>query len=338
MIAYTLPIGTGLQGRNGRYLIDKHLATGGFGNTYLAHRVSDNYRVAIKEFFISDINYRREGSTVVHTHVGKEALFQAQMRKFRDEAAKVSIMRNSHIVRLYDYFEGNATAYFVMEFVDGHTLSELLKARQAPFSEAEASNYFLQVLDALNEVHSKRVWHLDIKPGNIMLTQNREAKLIDFGASKQMDVMGNMTTTGPAYTPGYAPLEQVNAETSKFGPWTDFYALGATFYNLVTNKKAPTSSDIIERKEAAFLFPTGTSVRMKNVIYWLMRPDINERPRSVYHILQYWNSYNQAQQPSARVASRRQVASTATTTSQPARKSIFGRMSDMFDDLMDVLD
>ena len=338
------------NGRNGQYSIFKHLASGGFGNTYLAHRKGDNYQVAIKEFFILDVNYRDEGSPIVKTHHGKENLFNSQLKKFRDEASRVAIMRNQHIVRLYDYFEENATAYYVMEFVDGQSLSERLKTTHQPLAESEATSYLMQVLDALSEVHGKRIWHLDIKPGNIMVTRQGVAKLIDFGASKQIDVAGNMTTTAPPYTPGYAPVEQVEGEMSKFGPWTDFYALGATFYNLLTNQKAPTSSDIIERGVAAFHFPQNLSARMKNVIYWMMRYNLKDRPQSVAHIMQWWNSNAPQQQRPVQQgpASQRPVPQRPgpqrpsqggkVPYAQPKKKKGFGRLSEWYDDLMDVLD
>ncbi len=340
-----LPNGTLLRnGRNGRYVIYKHLASGGFGNTYLAHRQGDNYRMAVKEFFMCDVNYRDEGSLTVKTYAGKENTYAAQLKKFRDEAGRVAIMRNQHIVRLYDYFEEYATAYYVMEFVDGQSLSERLKTTRQPLAEEEATGYLMQVLDALAEVHSKRIWHLDIKPGNIMVTRQGVAKLIDFGASKQLDVTGSMTTTAPPYTPGYAPVEQVNGEMSKFGPWTDFYALGATFYNLLTNQKAPSSSDIIERGVAAFHFPAAISDRMKNMIYWMMRYNLKDRPQSVAHFVQVWNSCAPRRQQPVPTRQQRPVAIPrrqenhgVPVASQP-KKKFLGKLSDLYDDLMDVLD
>ncbi|MBP5561645.1 MAG: serine/threonine protein kinase [Muribaculaceae bacterium] len=293
----TLKTGTLLKnGQFGQYVIVRHLASGGFGNTYLAQRAADKIQVAVKEFFMSGVNEREETtSRVTVSNADSEPMFRAQLDKFKKEAGRVAIMRNQHIVRLYDYFEENDTAYYVMEYVDGQSLSERLKMLNHPLPENEVTNYFMQVLEALAEVHGKRIWHLDIKPGNILVTKTGVAKLIDFGASKQLNMAGQVTRSAMCYTPGYAPVEQVAEEMQKFGPWTDFYALGATLYNLLTGFKPPSSSDITERGMAAFQFPPALSPRMKNMIFWLMRPNRGERPQSVAHVMQAWQSGMQRQ-------------------------------------------
>ncbi len=288
----TLNAGSVLKnGQFGQYVILRHLASGGFGNTYLAQRVADKLQVAIKEFFMSGVNDRdATTSRVTVSNSDSEPMFRAQLDKFKKEAGRVAIMRNEHIVRLYDYFEENDTAYYVMEYVDGQSLGERLKALNHALPENEVANYFMQVLEALAEVHGKRIWHLDIKPGNILITKNGVAKLIDFGASKQLNMAGQVTRSAMCYTPGYAPVEQVAEEMDKFGPWTDFYALGATLYNLLTGLKPPSTSDITERGMAAFRFPPNVSNRMKNMIFWLMRPNRGERPQSVAQVRQAWHS------------------------------------------------
>lgn len=328
----TLPTGTLLKnGRNGQYVILRHLASGGFGNTYLAQRVHDKLKVAVKEFFMSGVNHREATSTRVSvSNSDSLPMFQAQLDKFKKEAGRVSIMTNPHIVRLYDYFEENDTAYYVMEFVDGQSLSDKLKTLGHPLPENVVANYFHQVLEALAEVHGKRIWHLDIKPGNILVTQTGIAKLIDFGASKQLNSSGQVTKSAMCYTPGYAPVEQVAEEMDKFGPWTDFYALGATLYNLLTGLKPPSSSDITERGVHAFRFPANISARMKNMIYWLMRPNRGERPKSVAQVLQVWQGGTpapqvQRQQPVANVGQPMQQHRVAARQSIPARKPVAPR-------------
>jgi len=145
------------------------------------------------------------------------------------------------------------------------------------------------VANALGVVHSKSMYHMDIKPGNIMLDSQGEVKLIDFGASKQIVAGKNsaisVSTSGFCYTPGYAPGEQVNQLGKNVGPWTDFYALGGTLYNLLTLLPPPSVFDIFEDAEDAFNFPDNVSQHTRQLICWMMRPQIAKRPQSATELL-----------------------------------------------------
>ena len=123
-------------------------------------------------------------------------------------------LNNKHIVRVYDLFEENDTAYYVMDFINGESLSSRLKKNGSPFSEKDVLKILDQILDALEEVHKLNIWHLDLKPGNILINNEGNAVLIDFGASKQMSSSEGYetTTTSMCYTPGYAPSSR-----SKYG-------------------------------------------------------------------------------------------------------------------------
>ncbi|MGM9873243.1 MAG: serine/threonine protein kinase, partial [Muribaculaceae bacterium] len=198
--------GTLLQG--GKYKIVRFIAAGGFGCTYEATHTILNARVAIKEFFVSDLCNR--DSATGHVSVGitsKVALFDKLRRKFVDEAAALFKLNHPGLVRVTDIFEENGTAYFVMDFISGRSLADIVKAEGA-LSEARALGYIRQVCAALNYVHSNNRLHLDIKPNNIMVTGNDRAILIDFGVSKQYDeASGENTSTLLGCTPGYAPPE-----------------------------------------------------------------------------------------------------------------------------------
>lgn len=278
-----LPLQTQLQ--MGKYRIERHLASGGFGNTYEVTNVEFEERMALKEFFMKGISERSNNNMTVgvsnRLNIGQ---FEAQKDKFKKEARRLRKLHNPHIVQVHDLFEENGTAYYAMDFVDGESLSKRLKRTNTPLSEAEALGVFNQLLDALETVHAQGIWHLDLKPGNIMVDSKGQARLIDFGASKQMSATEGYTTTTTAmcYTPGYAPTEQIDQKMELIGPWTDLYALGATLYNLLTCNQPPTVSDMQE--DDAFSYPKPVSAKTRHLVRWMMTPKRQRRPQSVAEI------------------------------------------------------
>ena len=185
---------TTLQG--GKYRIERVLGQGGFGNTYIAkNTVFDDY-VAIKEFFMQGIN-DRDGDTgsVTIGIKSNQQQFEEQREKFKKEARRLWKLKNEHIVKVHDLFEENGTAYYVMDYIDGESLAERIKKTDLPFTESEVRSILSQILEALKEVHQNEIWHLDLKPGNIMIDKKGSAYLIDFGASKQIRANGSMTTS-----------------------------------------------------------------------------------------------------------------------------------------------
>ena len=278
---------TTLQG--GKYRIERVLGQGGFGITYLAHNTVFDIDVAIKEFFMKDEN-ERDGSSVTMPNTTKQELFHGQMEKFKKEAKRMFAIKNEHVIGVQDLFEENGTAYYVMDFVDGENLAERLKRTGKPMSEQEVRDILPQILDALKAVHDAGIWHLDLKPANIMLDKSGNVKLIDFGASKQLNAQkgGATTSTAISYTNGYAPREQMEQNYDKFGPWTDIYALGATLYNLLTNKRPPLPSDIdddmSEDKHLALPFPENVG-GLKFLVLQMMKTNRLQRPQSIDAII-----------------------------------------------------
>ena len=283
-----LPLGTLLQ--MGKYRVDKYLSSGGFGNTYVITNLQFEEQFAMKEFFMRGINERNEDNTTISvSNKTNRPQFEQQREKFKKEARRLRKLHNEHIVQVHDLFEENGTAYYVMDFIDGESLSNLIKRTGKPIKEERTLLILDQVLDALQTVHEKSIWHLDLKPANIMLDKNGNAVLIDFGASKQMSVSDGYTstTTAMCYTKGYAPAEQVDQKIDNIGPWTDLYALGATLYNLLTKKDPPLISEIFMGN--AFDFPKNVSEKTKNLILWLMTPNHEKRPSSVQEVRAYLN-------------------------------------------------
>ena len=281
-----LQVGTILHGT---YKIESYLASGGFGNTYLAKNIEFDETYAIKEFFVKGVCQRDGNSTTISvSNVENTNSFEQQREKFKKEARRLRSLSNPHIVKVYDLFEENGTAYYVMDYVDGENLSARLKRTNAPLAESEVRNYLNQILDGLEAIHNEGMFHLDIKPANIMVDSHDVVKLIDFGASKQQSTEGGATmSTGISYTNGYAPSEQMAQSYDKFGPWTDFYALGATVYKLLTNQDPPSVSDLsedeTEDKHLALPMPN-VSEEMKKLVVWMMQVNRLKRPKNVGEI------------------------------------------------------
>ncbi len=281
-----LRVGTILRGI---YRIDSYLSSGGFGNTYVATNIEFDERVAIKEFFMKGVTQRDGNQTTVSVSNSENVdSFQQQKEKFKKEARRLRRLKNEHIVTVHDLFEENGTAYYVMDYIDGENLSERLKRTGKPMTEEEVHQLLPQILDALKTVHDEKFCHLDLKPSNIMVDKAGNVKLIDFGASKQMGADGLLTTTVPtafAQTPGYAPREQMEQNYEKIGPWTDIYALGATLYALLSNKKPPLPSDIEDDlsayKHLALPLPESISWNMRNLVLQLLNTNWKQRPRSI---------------------------------------------------------
>lgn len=281
-----LQVGTILHGT---YKIESYLSSGGFGNTYLAKDIEFDETYAIKEFFVKGVCQRDGNSTTISVSNAENTnSFEQQREKFKKEARRLRSLRNPHIVKVYDLFEENGTAYYVMDYVDGENLSARLKRTNAPLAESEVRNYLNQILDGLEAIHNEGMFHLDIKPANIMVDSHDVVKLIDFGASKQQSTEGGATmSTGISYTNGYAPSEQMAQSYDKFGPWTDFYALGATMYKLLTNQDPPSVSDLsedeTEDKHLALPMPN-VSEKMKKLVVWMMQVNRLKRPKNVGEI------------------------------------------------------
>lgn len=239
--------GTTLQG--GKYKIEKVLGQGGFGITYLAENTMLEGKVAIKEFFFKDYCSRDEATShVTIATTGNSDMVERFKQKFVKEARNIFKLNHPNIVRILDIFEENGTAYYVMEFAENGSLDSKVK-REGYLPESIATRYILQVAEALSYIHQRKMNHLDVKPANIMLNGEDNAILIDFGLSKQYDAAtGSQTSTTPVgISEGYAPMEQYKqGGVQEFTPETDIYALGATFYKLLTGMTPPSASDVYE--------------------------------------------------------------------------------------------
>ena len=274
-----LQVGTFLQG--GKYRIEKVLGQGGFGLTYLATQVGLNRKVAIKEFFMREYcNRDTDTSQVTIGSEGSRDVVDKFRAKFVKEAQNIACLKHPHIISIYDVFEENGTAYYVMEFLDRGSLAELVKQRDR-LAEADALRYIRQIADALRYIHARNMNHLDVKPGNILIDETDGAVLIDFGLSKRYDDEGNQTSTTPVgISHGYAPLEQYKkGGVGTFSPSTDIYSLGATLYKLITGNTPPDANDVND--EGLPAFPSYISPSVASAIEQTMQPRRKDRPQSI---------------------------------------------------------
>lgn len=276
-----LSTNTLLQG--GKYKIVRHISSGGFGNTYEGIHTMMDTRVAIKEFFPKTFCNRDDNTSHVTVATqGNRDLVDKLRKKFNEEARAVFQMKHDNIVRVVDIFEENGTAYYVMEYIDGRSLNDIVKERGV-LSEAEAVGYIRQIADALKYVHSLNRLHLDVKPGNIIVDNSGKAILIDFGASKHYDdeTGENNSTLMGVNTPGYAPIEQCTQSFTVFSPATDIYALGATLYKLLTGITPPDANQLLG--EEAFLQPLSASISAptRKAVHAAMALKRKDRPQSI---------------------------------------------------------
>jgi serine/threonine protein kinase len=217
-----------------QYLVGKVLGQGGFGITYLAWDLINHRKIALKEYYPLDIAKRKDSIKVTVSKSEQLELYQYGMQRFNDEAnALVRFNRNPGIVAVYDLFEENQTVYMAMQFLEGKTLMEEVEARGGKIPLQEALSIFLPALDAVRAVHEVGMLHRDISPDNLMILPNKQVKLIDFGAARY--AMKQHQVYSIIFKPGYTPEEQYRGK-GKLGPWSDIYALSATFYLSITGK------------------------------------------------------------------------------------------------------
>ena len=276
---------------NGKYMVETYLASGGFGNTYLATDTVFNEKMVVKELYVRGMCGRESDHLNISISLteNREA-FTALQRRFKREATILRRLIHPNIVRVLDLFDENGTSYYVMDLVDGESLSQHMKRTGKPMTEQDVMPLLWQVLDALEAVHAASIWHLDLKPANIMLDRKGNALLIDFGASKQLrsqDGNSLSLSSALAYTPGFASPEQMEQSIERFGAWTDLYSLGATLYNLLTTHQPPSPSEIVEDAHDALCLPPSVSKQMGDLILWLMKPNRRERPQSVADVKQF---------------------------------------------------
>ena len=279
-------ISEGALPQNGKYRIICVLGQGGYDITYLALHTMLDKQVTIKEFFPKEYCDREESTS--HVTIGTKSsveIVEILKGKFIKESKNISKLNHPNIITIYDIFQENNTAYYVMEYVEGQSLSELVK-QNGHMTEKKALGYIRKMSEAIGYMHSLNMNHLDIKPANIMIrSTNGEPVLIDFGLSKQYDASGGQTSTTPVgISHGYAPAEQYRpGGVSTFSPQTDIYALGATLFYMLSGNVPPHYSEIIE--DGVPELPSQVSRQTYEAIEKAMEIKKTKRPASIQDFL-----------------------------------------------------
>ena len=252
----SLAIGTILHGEAYDYKIMDVLGQGTFGITYKAKvemrgalgRLDSNMYVAVKEFFMKEVN-GRENSSVTSGSTSNGGLFYYYRDKFEREARNLSTLSHPNIVKVLEAFHANGTTYYSMEYIDGISLDKkIAQSPQGRMPLTESIETLKQIGAAIAFMHSRNMLHLDVKPGNVMMRKDGTAVLIDFGLSKQYTSDGEpeSSTKVGAGTPGYAPIEQASYHEGKgFPTMMDVYALGGTLFKMLTGQRPPEASEIL---------------------------------------------------------------------------------------------
>jgi serine/threonine protein kinase len=271
-----LPVGTELM----EYRLEAVLGAGGFGLTYLGWDSHLHKRVALKEYLPCDIALRALDGSIVPVGSQRNEDYRWGLERFLQEARTLARFSHPHIVRVYRYFEANNTAYMVMDYEHGESLSRLLKREPYP-AEDRLLAILLPVLDGLRAVHEAGFLHRDIKPTNIFLREQGGPVLIDFGAARHtVGGSGNYTAV---VTPGYAPIEQYSAQSAQ-GPWSDVYSVAGVFYRAVTNENPPDAVGRMRLDSVAAKLCEARerySRSLLSAIGWGLETDEARRPQSV---------------------------------------------------------
>lgn len=282
-VPQALPAGT----RFGDLEIVRTLGVGGFGIVYLARDHALQRMVAIKEYMPGELAHRSGGSQVMVRSGTFSQTFDTGRRSFVHEARLLARFDHRSLLKVYQFWEANGTAYMVMPYLSGQTLKQARQAMARPPSEAWLLRVMLPLLDALERLHAESVLHRDISPDNILLPDDgADPILLDFGAARR--AIGDQTQTITAILkPRFAPIEQYGESNGlRQGPWTDLYALGAVMHFLILGRTPPQATtravaDEYEPLESLeSLAPAGLSKNLLAAIDWALRVHPQDRPQT----------------------------------------------------------
>ena len=270
----------------GGYRIVKKIAVGGFSIVYLATS-PEGHEVAVKEYLPAALARREAGQLAPTVSAEHTELYRLGMKFFFDEGRALAAIKHTNVVRVLNFFRAHDTVYMVMAYERGRSLQEHIARRRQKgvkplISERSIRLAFAQVMDALREVHTHKLLHLDLKPANIYLRNDGTPILLDFGAARQT-LHADLSRLHPMYTPGFAAPELYTKR--ELGPWTDVYSIGASIFCCMVG--VPPQSSIERKRDdrMEIYFRELESLYSKELIQlvrWSLMLDPLQRPQSVY--------------------------------------------------------
>lgn len=272
----------------GRYQVKEILGAGGFGITYQCLDTQQNKICAIKEYMPEAIAQRdkRTGEIVVNND-RKKAYLHGKKRFLEEAEILMKMNRIPYVVKVWNFFEENNTAYYVMEYLEGTTLKQLMRVMGGKLPYRAACEAIQKAGIALDMIHRQvGIFHRDISPENIMVMPDGSVRIIDFGSAKLMAVSENQQFS-VVLKPGFAPPEQYASHLSQ-GSFTDVYALAGTFYYIASGKMIPVAPDRlmgVNYESLERLIPEcshETSVAVDKALHL----DVKFRTQTVYEFLQ----------------------------------------------------
>lgn len=220
----------------GKYKLLSVLGRGSSGIAYIGWDKELERNVVLKECFPSIICVRDQETKCIKPSVPDlEPYYRDAMAALKKEAQTLASLNHEHIVRVYEIFELYGSLFYVMPWLDGGSLNERMddaSSGRTAIPPKQAREWLLALLDCLEYLHGKGIYHRDIKPGNILFDDQNRPVLIDFGAALNKPEISGTVTQGE-YTPSYASPEQITGK-GEIGPWTDLYALAVTWYRLIS--------------------------------------------------------------------------------------------------------
>ncbi len=272
------PLPEGAQLEN--YRILRVLAHGGFSFVYLAHDENET-PVAIKEYLPSTLALRTNGAISPNVPEEDAATFKYGMKCFFEEGRALASLSHPNVVRVLNFFRANDTVYLVMRYERGRTLQQHIVNHRGAIEEAWIRRTFAELLNGLREVHTNKLLHLDIKPGNVYVRNDGSPLLLDFGAARQT-LSEEGRKLPPTFTPGFASPEQ-HQRRDDLGPWSDMYSMGATMYSCLAGSPPQPANERLEKDElvpASRAWSGRYSSELLDTIDWCLRLDPLERPQS----------------------------------------------------------
>jgi serine/threonine protein kinase len=265
---------------NKRYTIKESLGIGGFGITYQAYDALEHHTCAVKEYCPMNVSVRtKDGRIAPASEVWKKE-FEHGKQRFTEEAQTLRKLNgNKNIVQIIDYFDENGTSYFVMEYIEGVNLQELKNAMGGMIPCQNVLNIVMALCDCLEQIHNQVGFlHRDISPENIMLTQDEEVKLIDFGNARNLSLQKGFSVV---LKQGFAPPEQYSSSVGIQGAYTDVYSLASTMYYLLTGMMIPSALDRTNGDEYVPLEQMGFSKEISQAVDHALMLNYHERTQTM---------------------------------------------------------